>query len=88
MRKKRLTSLLVSIALLAVLIIFIAKLDTGEQTASADSLRLNEIMLSNKGSVPDGSGDYPDWVEIYNGGSEAADISGYGLSDSLLEGPT
>ena len=87
MRKKRLTSLLVSIALLAVLIIFIAKLDTGEQTASADSLRLNEIMLSNKGSVPDGSGDYPDWVEIYNGGSEAADISGYGLSDSLLEGP-
>ena len=87
MRKKRLTSLLVSIALLAVLIIFIAKLDTGEQTASVDSLRLNEIMLSNKGSVPDGSGDYPDWVEIYNGGSEAADISGYGLSDSLLEGP-
>ena len=87
MRKKRLTSLLVSIALLAALIIFIAKLDTGEQTASADSLRLNEIMLSNKGSVPDGSGDYPDWVEIYNGGSEAADISGYGLSDSLLEGP-
>ena len=87
MRKKRLTSLLVSIALLAVLIIFIAKLDTGEQTASADSLRLNEIMLSNKGSVPDGSGDYPDWIEIYNGGSEAADISGYGLSDSLLEGP-
>ncbi len=87
MRKKRLTSLLVSIALLAVLIIFIAKLDTGEQTASVDSLRLNEIMLSNKGSVPDGSGDYPDWIEIYNGGSEAADISGYGLSDSLLEGP-
>ena len=41
MRKKRLTSLLVSIALLAVLIIFIAKLDTGEQTASVDSLRLN-----------------------------------------------
>ena len=87
MRKKRLTSLLVSIALLAALIIFIAKLDTGEQAASVDSLRLNEIMLSNKGSVPDGSGDYPDWIEIYNGGSEAADISGYGLSDSLLEGP-
>ena len=86
-RKKRLTSLLVSIALLAVLIVFIAKLDVGEQTASVDSLRLNEIMLSNKGSVPDGSGDYPDWVEIYNGGSDPADISGYGLSDSLLEGP-
>ena len=87
MRKKRLTSLLVSILLLAALIVFIAKLEVGEQTASADSLRLNEIMLSNKGSVPDGSGDYPDWIEIYNGGSEAADISGYGLSDSLLEGP-
>ena len=87
MKKKRLTSLLVSIALLVVLIIFIARLDVGEQTASVDSLRLNEIMLSNKGSVPDGSGDYPDWVEIYNGGSEAADISGFGLSDSLLEGP-
>jgi len=86
-RKKRLTSLLVSIVLLAALIIFIAKLEVGEQTASVDSLRLNEIMLSNKGSVPDGTGEYPDWIELYNGGSEAADISGFGLSDSLLEGP-
>ncbi len=87
MRRKRLTSLLVSIALLAVLIVFVLKLNTGGSAPSVDSLRINEIMLSNKGSVPDNNGDYPDWIELYNGGSSAADISGYGLSDSLLEGP-
>lgn len=87
LRKKRLTSLLVSIVLLAVLIVFLIRLDKGEQTAPVDGLRINEIMLSNKGSVPDGTGDYPDWIELYNGGSAAVDISGYGLSDSLLEGP-
>ena len=43
-------------------------------------------MISNKGSVPDNLGGYPDYIELHNGSTERADISGYGLSDSLLEG--
>lgn len=79
--------MLVSVVLLAMLIVFMTQLEAGENTAPVDALRLNEIMLSNKGSVPDGSGDYPDWIELYNGGTSSVDITGFGLSDSLLEGP-
>ena len=30
-------------------------------------------------------GDYPDWIEIYNPGSESIDLTGYGLSDNPSE---
>ena len=49
-------------------------------------VRLNEVMLSNKGAVPDEYGDYPDYVEICNASGEDFDLSGCGLSDDLLSG--
>lgn len=67
-------------------------LGRGAHAAAADadkppvSLRLNEVMASNKGAVPDAYGGYPDYVEIYNAGDGSADLSGYGLSDDLLAG--
>jgi hypothetical protein len=39
-------------------------------------------MSSNLVTIPDCDGDYSDWVEIANTGSQTIDISGYGLSDS------
>jgi len=42
---------------------------------------INEVMTSNNVTLKDGDGEYSDWVEIVNNGSETVDISGYGLSD-------
>ena len=86
MRKKRLGSILISAALIVILAVFLINLKEGSSRAPADAVALSEIMISNKGSVPDNLGGYPDYIELHNGSSERADISGYGLSDSLLEG--
>ena len=79
-------SILMSAALVAILAVFLINLKEGSSRAPADAVTLSEIMISNKGSVPDNLGGYPDYIELHNGSSERADISGYGLSDSLLEG--
>jgi len=86
LRKKRLGSILISAALMVILAVFLINLKEGSSRAPADAVALSEIMISNKGSVPDNLGGYPDYIELHNGSSERADISGYGLSDSLLEG--
>ena len=86
MRKKRLGSILISAALMVILAVFLINLKEGSSKAPADAVALSEIMISNKGSVPDNLGGYPDYIELHNGSTEKADISGYGLSDSLLEG--
>ena len=86
MRKRRLGSILISAALIVILAVFLINLKEGSSKAPADAVALSEIMISNKGSVPDNLGGYPDYIELHNGSTEKADISGYGLSDSLLEG--
>lgn len=86
MKKKRLGSILISVALIVILAVFLINLREGSSKAPADAVTLSEIMISNKGSVPDNLGGYPDYIELHNGSTERADISGYGLSDSLLEG--
>ena len=73
------------IALVAALIIYVSL--SGKENPRAESpVRISEIMDSNKGSVPDENGEYYDWVELYNSSAEAADISGYGLSDDITGG--
>lgn len=42
---------------------------------------INEIMSSNGYTISDEDGDYPDWIEIYNDDVNAADLSGFGLTD-------
>ena len=37
---------------------------------SVQRVRLNEVMSSNKGAVPDEYGAYPDYVELYNAAAE------------------
>lgn len=86
MRKRRLGSILISAALIVILAVFLINLKEGSSRAPANAVALSEIMISNKGSVPDNLGGYPDYIELHNGSMEKADISGYGLSDSLLEG--
>ena len=44
-------------------------------------LRISEIMPSNRTAVPDESGAFPDWVEIWNSGATDVNLAGCGLSD-------
>ena len=46
------------------------------------TIKINEIMSSNLMTVTDEDGDYSDWVELTNIGSEAIDLGGYALSDN------
>lgn len=52
------------------------------------TVRINEFMASNVRAVPDpADGDYDDWFELYNAGTNEVDLSGYYLTDDL-ESPT
>ena len=42
---------------------------------------INEFMASNSSTVTDQDGEYDDWIEIYNKGTQTIDITGYHLSD-------
>ena len=42
---------------------------------------INEIMAANSLTNFDEDGDSSDWVEIYNGSADEADLTGWGLSD-------
>lgn len=43
---------------------------------------INEVSASNYSDHADGSGAFEDWIELYNGGGAAVDLSGWYLSDS------
>lgn len=46
------------------------------------SVVINEVMSNNETIFPDGDGDFPDWIELYNHGETPADLGGCFLSDS------
>lgn len=50
-------------------------------------LYINEFVASNssEGYYDDIFDDYPDWIEIYNAGKNAIDLSGYYLTDDLTD---
>ncbi|MCC5804944.1 MAG: chitobiase/beta-hexosaminidase C-terminal domain-containing protein [Opitutales bacterium] len=52
------------------------------QAAEEYSVVINEVMASNGSTIADEDGDYEDWIELYNYGESAVDLSGWGLSDS------
>ena len=52
------------------------------QIAVVSGLVINEIMASNVSEVADQSGEYDDWVELYNGGNVAINLNGFYLSDN------
>lgn len=48
---------------------------------AADGLVINEIVASNLTGIADEDGDYPDWIELYNGTGRVVDLSNYALTD-------
>ncbi len=79
LRRKR--SFLFWLALLAVFLFgldrFVAQ-RTGEQV---DGLIINEFLVVNTQGLTDADGDFSDWIEIYNRGSQAVNLSGWSLTD-------
>ena len=45
---------------------------------------INEIMASNDNIATDSFGEYDDWIELYNSGSQSINLEGMHLSDNLL----
>lgn len=68
-------------ACVAATIIYLTKSTSG--AAVEADVEISEVMTSNKGTVPDENGDFPDWVEIHNKSDHAVDIGGYGLGDDI-----
>lgn len=44
-------------------------------------LYINEIMASNGSTIADEAGEFDDWIEIYNGGTQDVNLAGYYFSD-------
>ena len=49
--------------------------------AADTNIVINEVCSQNKNILADSYGEYSDWIELYNPGSSAVDLTGYGLSD-------
>ncbi len=73
----------ITIALLAAALLPLLFACTQENTVDNKALVINEVVSSNKRSLVDDSLGTPDWIELYNSGSVALDLSGYGVSDNL-----
>ena len=52
--------------------------------ASAQDLIISELMAVNTGTIEDEDGNTPDWLELFNAGDSAQNLSGYFLSDDPL----
>ncbi len=61
--------------------------DMNEETTVEEEpgmgLIINEFLASNDACYPDPSGDYDDWVELYNDSDEAIDLGGMYFTDTI-----
>lgn len=54
---------------------------SSELYPQSDGLVISELMATNASSIQTASGEYSDWIEIYNGTDAPIDLAGYSLSD-------
>ena len=57
--------------------------DFSDISVTPGNVAINEYQLLNKVTLRDEDGEYCEWVEIKNLGSEAVNLAGYGLSDNM-----
>jgi len=82
----KITKLLIGI--LSMLLLVFTGCDLGEDeqiidppTTEEGVLVINEFLASNDANISDEEGGFDDWVELYNGTSEAIDIGGMYFTD-------
>ncbi len=51
------------------------------QAQLTHAVHVNEIMASNDATIADGTGAYPDWIELYNPGTEPYVLVGHFITD-------
>lgn len=89
--KKNIMFFIVSASLLVFIVLFsllfgsgtsnLDKEDLNNDSININGLVINEVMSSNNGVIVDEKGNLYDYVELYNGSSEAINLKNYGLSD-------
>ncbi len=66
-----------------ILLLTLASLFAGAPLAQAlDDLVISEFMAENDGILPDENGDYEDWIEIYNAGTNDVNLLNWSLTDN------
>lgn len=50
--------------------------------APSTDVVINELMASNGSTQTDEAGEYEDWIELYNRGTQIIDLSGYHITDN------
>ncbi len=69
----------------AVLIFYMTRKGNPAAAApEAHGVEIWEVMSSNKGTVPDETGQFPDWIELHNLMGDSLNVGGFGLSDDKL----
>jgi hypothetical protein len=49
----------------------------------AGQILINEVQYSNQNTIIDNEGKTPDWIELFNSGTEAVNLEGYRLTDEM-----
>ena len=49
--------------------------------SQGNQVRINEFMALNGSTLADEDGEYADWIEIFNGGTEVVSLLGWSLTD-------
>ncbi len=62
---------------------FFTEFPAPEWSSHYDGLVINEYLASNSNGAQDESGDYADWIELFNAGSQTINLTGMFLSDNL-----
>ena len=65
--------------------LLLAALGLFTRPLSAQPVFINEVVSFNDSGLADEDGNHPDWIEIFNGSSQAINLRGYGLSDDELK---
>jgi len=54
-------------------------------TLTAGNLVINEVVSNNGSSLADYAGDFPDWIELFNGSDVEINLNGYSLTDDATD---
>lgn len=63
--------------------VFIAAFFSVAAFAQSKTIVINEFMADNASVITDETGEYEDWIEIYNFGDEPVDIGGWFFTDDF-----
>lgn len=66
---------------LALLVSALGVTDSGTAEAGAQGVVMNELMTSNKLTLTDEDGSFPDWFELFNGSSSVVRLGGWRITD-------